>query len=231
MLTTDIRPAVSARLPQKSAPAAKTIDDLELPDHLGRNVAMKRDQTVFWEGDPANSYYRVVSGAVRICKLMPDGRRQVTDFFTSGDMIVLDFAEKYGVTAEAVTDCVVRQYPRTAILGLLNSDPRLSRQMLTLACRRLISAQHQMMTLGRKRAEERLATFLLGLAERQPRRGARIELPMSRADIADYLGLTVETVSRELTKLRQQDVITLPNTHSVTIIDVEALEQLGEGVA
>jgi CRP/FNR family transcriptional regulator len=231
MLTTNSRPVASARPPQKTVPAAEPGNDIELPGDLGRNVVKKRDQTIFWEGDPATSYYRVVSGAVRICKVMPDGRRQVTDFFTAGDMIVIDFADKYGFTAEAVTDCAVRQYPRAAILGLLNSDPRLSRQMLALACNRLMSAQHRMMTLGRKRAEERLATFLFGLAGHQPRRNALVELPMSRADIADYLGLTVETVSRELTKLRQQGMIALPNAHSVTIIDAEGLALLCEGVS
>ena len=228
------------------ATAAKTLDQpratsdfaaaqpgsaLHLPEQLGRNTVIKRDQTIFWEGDAAVSFYRVVSGAVRICKLMADGRRQVADFFAAGDLIVLDLAKKYSFTAEAVVDSVVRQYPRAAIFNLVKNDQRFSQQLLALTCSRLVSAHHQMMTLGRKTAEERMATFLAGLARRQPRRSRQIELPMSRTDIADYLGLTVETVSRVLTKLKLQGVISVPNTHSISITDPEALELLCDGAA
>lgn len=207
--------------------AAQPGSELHLPEQLGRNMMVKRDQTIFWGGDAAVSFYRVVSGAVRICKLMADGRRQVADFFAAGDLIVLDLAEKYSFTAEAVADSVVRQYPRAAIFNLLKNDQRFSQQLLALTCSRLMSAHHQMMTLGRKTAEERMATFLAGLA----RRSRQIELPMSRTDIADYLGLTVETVSRVLTKLKQQGVISVPNTHSISITDPEALELLCDGAA
>jgi CRP/FNR family transcriptional regulator len=205
--------------------------ELQLPEQLGRNTMIKRDQAIFWEGDAATSFYRVVSGAVRICKLMADGRRQVTDFFTAGDLIVLDLADKYSFTAEAVVDCIVRQYPRTAIFNLVKNDQRFSQQLLAITCSRLMSAHHQMMTLGRKTAEERMATFLTGLVQREPRRSRQIELPMSRTDIADYLGLTVETVSRVLSRLKQQGVISVPNTHSVSITDPEALELLCDGAA
>jgi CRP-like cAMP-binding protein len=231
MFGTIAKPVQSAHPCPETAPATGTAGELQMPEQFGRNVAVKRDQTIFWEGDAATSCYRVISGAVRICKLMSDGRRQVADFFTAGDIVVLDLTEKYSFTAEAIVDGVVRQYPRAAIRHLVQSDPSFSQQLLALTCRRLMSAHHQMMMLGRKTAEERMATFLSGLFVRQPRRNRQIELPMSRTDIADYLGLTVETVSRVLTKLKRQGAISLPNTHSVTITDPDALELLCEGLA
>ena len=231
MFATIAKPAPSPRPARDTVVAAEPAGALQLPEQLGRDVAVKRDQVIFWEGDPATSFYRVVSGAVRICKLMADGRRQVADFFTAGDFVVLDLADTYSFTAEAVVDGVVRLYPRRAIWDLVQSDPHFSRHLLALTCHRLMSAQHQMMTLGRKTAEERMATFLSGLAQRQQPCQSRIELPMSRTDIADYLGLTVETVSRVLTKLKRQGAINLPNTHSVTITDPEALQLLCEGAA
>jgi CRP/FNR family nitrogen fixation transcriptional regulator len=220
-----------ARPIQVANPPAAFDDGLDLPEHLGRNLAVKRDDAIFWQGDPAKYCFRVISGAVRICTLMIDGRRQVADFFAGGDMIGFDFADTYAFTAEAVTDSVVRQYPRSTILNLLTSDRQLSHQMLALACRRLTSAQHQLVTLGRKTAEERIATFLLALAGRQKRQSRQIELPMSRTDIADHLGLTVETVSRVLTRLKKQNVIELPSPHSVRITDAATLEDLGTGAA
>jgi len=210
-------------------PSSTPDDGPHLPEEFGCNLAIKRDGTIFWEGDPAKFYFRVISGAVRICTLMADGRRQVADFFAGGDMIGFDFADTYAFTAEAVSDSVVRQYPRSTILNLLTNDRKLSHQMLTLTCRRLTSAHHQLVTLGRKTAEERIATFLIALAGRQKRQSRQIELPMSRTDIADHLGLTVETVSRVLTRLKKQDVIELPSPHSVQIVDAEALELLGNG--
>ncbi|MGB8841796.1 MAG: helix-turn-helix domain-containing protein [Aliidongia sp.] len=220
-----------ARPIQVANPPSAFADGLDLPEHLGRNLAVKRDSAIFWEGDPAKYCFRVISGAVRICTLMADGRRQVADFFAGGDMIGFDFADTYAFTAEAVTDSVVRQYPRATILDLLTSDRQLSHQMLALACRRLTSAQHQLVTLGRKTAEERIATFLLALAGRQKRQSRQIELPMSRTDIADHLGLTVETVSRVLTRLRKQNVIELPCPHSVRITDAATLGELGASAA
>ena len=222
-------PVPSASPSRAPSPATERPGALELPEQLGRDVAVKRDQTLFWEGDPATSYHRVVSGAVRISKLMADGRRQVADFFSAGDIVIVDFADKYHFTGEAIVDSVIRRYPRSAIWGLVQSDPRFSRQLLALACSRLTSAHHQMMMLGRKTAEERVASFLSALAERQPQHTLQIELPMSRTDIADHLGLTVETVSRVLTRLKRQGAIKLPNTHSVTIIDREALQLLCDG--
>jgi|HubBroStandDraft_1064217.scaffolds.fasta_scaffold00567_8 CRP-like cAMP-binding protein len=220
----------SSRPVGNSAAAPEPVAALRLPENIGRNVAVERDEVIFWEGDQATSYYRVVSGAVRICKLMADGRRQVADFFTAGDLVVLDLAQLYSFTAEAVVDSVVREYSRSSIMNLLTSDQQFSRQLLAITCRRLMSAHHQMVTLGRKTAEERIATFLSGLADRKPKRTLPIELP-SRSDIADYLGLTVETVSRVLAKLKRQGVIELPNTHSVTVVDPDALDLLVEGAA
>ncbi|GGF43596.1 hypothetical protein GCM10011611_57530 [Aliidongia dinghuensis] len=196
----------------------------------GRNQLVKRDQTLFWVGDPVDGYYRVISGAVRLCKMMPDGRRQISDFFGPGDLILIELSAEHAFTAEAVTDSVICHYPRPTIDALL-ADPKFSRQLLTIACDRLVSAHHRMAVLGRKTAEERLATFLVTSAKRLPASRQVMSLPMSRADIADYLGLTVETVSRVLSKFRRDGLIDLPDSHSVRIMDRDQLERLSDGDA
>jgi len=197
----------------------------------GRHCRVPRDQALFWEGDPIDGCYRVIDGAVRLCKMMPDGRRQISDFFGPGDLILIELGSEHAFTAEAIVDSVVCHYPRSSLDGLLQTDPRFSRQLLAVACDRLVSAHHRMAVLGRKTAEERLATFLAENARRLPQSRRVMNLPMSRADIADYLGLTVETVSRVLSKFKRERLIDLPDTHSVAIRNVEALERLSDGDA
>src|ERR1700761_6137413 len=121
-----------------------------------RQSLLKRDAVLFWEGDAVEGYYRVVSGAVRLCKLMPDGRRQVADFFAAGDLILVEFADVHHFTAEAIVDSVICYYPRSAIDLLAQTDHRFAQQLLSLACERLMSAHSQMLVLGRKTAEERI---------------------------------------------------------------------------
>lgn len=206
-------------------------DMLASLEHYARTSLVKHDAALFWEGDTVAGYYRVVHGAVRMCKLMPDGRRQVADFFGDGDLILVEFSETHRFTAEAIVDSVICFYPRSAIDLLVQSDARFARQLLGLACDRLMSAHSQMVVLGRKTAEERLATFLSGHARRHPKPNRLMSLPMSRIDIADYLGLTVETVSRVLSKLKRQGVIELPDIHSVRVVDCDQLELMSEGEA
>ena len=196
------------------------------------NMRLDRDAVLFWEGDKAAFTYKVVSGAIRVCKLMADGRRQVSDFFLPGDLISFDLAGVHSVTAEAIVESIVRRYPKTSLERMVSENPSFARDMLLLAYDRLVTAQLQMVTLGRKTAPERIASFLVSHAARcktahSP--GQTVALPMSRVDIADHLGLTVETVSRILSRLRHDRVIDLPDFHTVVVRDWTTLNGLAEG--
>jgi CRP/FNR family transcriptional regulator len=193
----------------------------------GTNQLVLRDRILFGQGDAAHSVYRILSGVLRIYKLMPDGRRHVTDFLIAGDVLGFEVGDRHRVAAEAVVDCVVRRYPRTQVDIAAHHRPDFARRLLDLAWNRLAAAQAQLVSLGRKTAEERLASFLLALSVRAGRVDRAIALPMSRADIADHLGLTIETVSRLFTRLRKEGVIDLPDAHSFRVLAQAALEAKG----
>jgi CRP-like cAMP-binding protein len=210
-------------------PTAARQDGLGALDRLGSVVSLRREQPLFREADPAEFYFKVVSGAVRSCKLLADGRRHVGDFFLAGDFIGLDAEASYSFTAEAVTETIVVRYSRRSVDALAWQEPRVGHSLLRIVCHGLSAAQQQMVLLGRKTAEERIASFILGLAERN---GAanRVSLPMTRSDIGDHLGLTMETVSRALTQLRKDGVIELTSSHELIIRDRETLADLAEAV-
>jgi CRP-like cAMP-binding protein len=221
----------STRQLQPAIPAGPT-DRLAPVEPLGVNMRLEADKPLFWEGDKADYTYKIISGAIRVCKLMPDGRRQVSDFFLPGDLIGFDFAGVHNVTAEAIVESIVRRYPKQSIERVVRDNPVMARDMLTLAYDRLATAQVHMVTLGRKNAAERIASFLVTHAHRSTaarRPGQSVALPMSRGDIADHLGLTVETVSRVLSRLRHDRVIDLPDFHTVVVRSWEALDGIAEG--
>jgi len=195
------------------------------------NLRVKRDQALFWEGDEVDGCYRIIDGAVRLCRMMPDGRRQISDFFGPGDLMLIELSDTHAFTAEAIVDTVVCHYPRSIVDTLLKSDPRFALELLAIACDRLVSAHHRMAVLGRKTAEERLATFLAGGAKRLTPKRPVMNLPMPRVDIADYLGLTVETVSRILSRFKRDGIIDLPDIHTVRVLDADLLDRLSEGEA
>ena len=176
---------------------------------------------------PPSSISESVSGAVRSCKLLADGRRHVGDFYLTGDFIGLDAEANYIFTAEAVCDAIVVRYSRRSVDALAGQEPRIGHSLFRIACHGLSAAQQQMVLLGRKTAEERVASFILGLAERN---GAadRISLPMTRSDIGDHLGLTIETVSRALTQLKKDGVIEFTGSHALVIRDRKTLANLAE---
>jgi len=199
-------------------------------DRLAQIVAripVAPGQTIFQEGDEADYVYNIVSGSVRLFKLLPDGRRQITGFLFESDFLGLALKERYAYSAEAVSETAVCRFPRGKLERLFEDMPRLETRLLDQASNELIAAQDQMLLLGRKTAVERLSSFLFALARRQG--SASLDLPMTRTDIADYLGLTIETVSRSFTKLRRTGVIATHDAHSVEILDRDALEGLTEG--
>ena len=215
----------ASREPPKAGAARP--DGLGALDRLGTVVSLRREQPLFHEADAADFYFKVVSGAVRSCKLLADGRRHVGEFFLPGDFIGLDAESSYMFTAEAVTETTVVRYARRSVDVLAWQEPGIGRSLLRIVCHGLSVAQRQMVLLGRKTAEERIASFLIGLAERNGTED-RVSLPMTRSDIGDHLGLTMETVSRALTQLKKDGVIELTSSHELIIRDRDMLAGLAE---
>jgi CRP/FNR family transcriptional regulator len=186
-------------------------------------------ELLFSEGDRADSVYEMVSGMVRLFKLLPDGRRQVTGFLTAGQLLGLAPEGTCVFNAEAITEISVCCYKRGAFERLIDEVPGFARRLLAVTSHELHAAQDQMVLLGRKTASEKVASFLLLMAANQRSRENELDVPMTRGDIADYLGLTVETVSRTLTRLRQDGLIALPTPARVLITDRKGLETLATG--
>jgi CRP/FNR family transcriptional regulator, nitrogen fixation regulation protein len=175
-------------------------DSLSQSMHLmGAMMAYSPNSEIFGENEPADYLYKVVSGSVRTYKILSDGRRQVSGFYLPGDIFGLEFADEHTLSAEAITSCKVLVVKRSALNALAGRDASVAQQLFALTGRELHRVQDRILLLI-KSAQERVASFLLEMAERAAQNNT-IDLPMSRQDIADYLGLTIETVSRTLTSL------------------------------
>lgn len=190
---------------------------------LGAPIQYKRNTEIYGEGEIAEYLYQVVTGAVRIYKVLEDGRRQIGAFLRQGDVFGLEAGEEHAFSAESIVDCTIRVAKRSGIAATAARDSDVAADLLASTARSLRGAQEHMLLLGRKTAEERVASFLLkmaGVAERI------IELPMSRQDIADYLGLTIETVSRTFTHLENAATIELPSSRRVLVRNRGGLQRL-----
>ncbi|MBM1170810.1 helix-turn-helix domain-containing protein [Microvirga arabica] len=193
---------------------------------LGSVRRLVKDEEVFVEGDRAAFYYKVQSGAVRTFKLLSDGRRQIDAFHLPGDIFGMEPGEEHRFSAEAVGDATIVSYRRSNLGALDQDDGDVPTQMMSAVLLSLVRAQNHMLLLGRKNAVEKIATFLLDLSGRTANND-QIDLPMSRTDIADHLGLTIETVSRSLTQLERQGVIELPaHRRFIVLRNRPALERL-----
>jgi len=195
-------------------------------------VEVPAHQPIFEEADPADHVYNVTSGAVKIYKLLPDGRCQITGFLLPGDFLGLTHKEAYAYSAEALAPTKLCRFPRRKLEGLLDEMPKLEQRLLGMASHELAAAQDQMMLLGRKSAKERVVSFLLMMSAAAVRRGKPadpVALPMNRSDIADYLGLTIETVSRTFTQLRTQKLIELMDEKQIRLLNPEALHEIAGG--
>ncbi len=185
--------------------------------------------TIFGESDPADHVFNITTGAVKVYKLMPDGRRAITGFLFPGDFLGLTHRESYAYSAEAISPTKLCKFPRAKLERLLEDMPKLERRLLGLASHELAAAQDQMLLLGRKTAKERVASFLVLLsnaARRHGKPGSPVDLPMSRNDIADYLGLTIETVSRTFTQLKRDGTIQLLDGNRAKLANLEELQEL-----
>jgi CRP/FNR family transcriptional regulator len=183
-------------------------------------------RVIFEEAEPADHVFTVTDGVVKIYKTLKDGRRQVTGFLFSGDFLGLLDNSVYAYSAETLTPAHFCRFPRPALEALLDELPRLRQRLLGMASHEIAAAQEQMLLLGRKSARERVASFLLMLSKAALGDGQSakaIALPMSRADIADYLGLTMETVSRKFTQLSSQRTIEILDDRHVCVLNFPAL--------
>jgi CRP-like cAMP-binding protein len=197
-------------------------DETDTLDVLGTVVTVRAGSEVYGEGDEAMAWYRVQSGVLRTCKLLPDGRRQVEDFLFAGDFFGMETGGEHNFAAEAVTPATVVRYARPRLSAAAATDLRVATRLLDVTLAQLVKAYNRVALLGRKTAEEKLATFLLEMLDRSLDAKV-IDLSMSRTDIADYLGLTIETVSRTFSVLKHAGIISLPNAQRVFVLDRKAL--------
>jgi CRP/FNR family nitrogen fixation transcriptional regulator len=184
-------------------------------DMMGAPMTFARNSEIFGEGEPADYLYKVVSGTVRTSKILTDGRRQIGSFHMAGDIFGLEVGDDHTFSAEAITEAKVLVVRRSALLGLAARDSNVGRQLWMLAGCELARVQDHIMLLV-KTAQERVVCFLLEMAQRVPD-GNTVALTMSRQDIADYLGLTIETVSRTLTTLENDGAIELPTSRCIML--------------
>lgn len=185
------------------------------------------------EGEPADYVYTLTTGTVRLYKLLADGRRSVTGFLFPGDFLGVSYRDAYGFSAEAITPATLCRFPRAQLELLLTEIPTLEHRLFARASEELALMQEQIVLLGRKTAAERVASFFRGLAARQVKRhlpANPVAVPMTRTDIADYLGLTTETVSRTITQLKNRKLISVEHGSRIRIEDEDLLDELAEAL-
>ncbi len=219
--------AISARIP--AAIALRGAANMQYAGNptAGLPRILAKSDELFAEGDPAEHFYKVVSGSIRTCKLLSDGRRQIDAFHLPGDIFGLEAGAHHRFTAEALSDATLVAFRRSRIAELTAVDPAFGNEVLASMMNRLGRAQDHMLLLGRKTAQEKIATFLLDMAKRISSDDEHLELPMQRSDIADHLGLTIETVSRTLTHFARQGLIRLQaGSRSVDLCNMAALRKL-----
>jgi CRP/FNR family transcriptional regulator, nitrogen fixation regulation protein len=199
----------------------KTKSLSESMDLMGATMAYPHNSEIFGEAEPAEYLYKVISGSVRTYKTLSDGRRQVGAFYLPGDIFGLEFADHHTLSAEAIEDAKVLFVKRSALNALAGNNASVAQQLFALTGGELRRVQDRVLLLI-KNAQERVAAFLLEMAERTS--GSNIvELPMTRQDIADYLGLTIETVSRTLSSLETAAAIELPTARRIVLRNRDAL--------
>ena len=202
------------------------LDALIALETIGTRLRFSRNQEIYAQGEGAGFWYKVIAGTVRITKLRSDGRRHIAEFCFSGDAFGLDGVAEREFSAEAVEDATVMRYPRSATEKLIDANPAVARLMRDMTLKTLAAAQSRLALLGRMTACERVVSFLLELSERNDDE-KHVELVMGRCDIADYLGLTVETVCRVLSDLKRRGVIEV-SPQSITLLDRFTLEAISE---
>ena len=197
------------------------------PSLIATESSYRSNEEIYGEGEPAEYIYQVLSGAVRTYKLLSDGRRQIGAFHLPGDVFGVETRASYRVTAEAITDASVRLVKRSAVERVAQSDATIACALWAAASGELRHAEDHMMLLGRKTAIERVATFLLEMDRRLASTQGR-SLPMCRRDIGDYLGLTLETVSRAISAFQAKGVVELCGARCIAVRKRDRLAAIAE---
>lgn len=206
--------------------------ELEPMARLVSHKTLGKGEQLFEENTVADHVYTLTAGAMRLFKLLPDGRRQIIGFALPGDFLGLTASQRYFYSTESIANSTLCRFKQADLAVLFRLFPQMQDRLLRMTSGELAAAQDQMMSLGRKEPVERVASFLANLTRRLRRfgdPGPCITLPMTRADIADYLGLTIETISRSFTKLKTARIIRLPSPERVFIADAARLAALARG--
>lgn len=193
----------------------------------GSVLKFTADRPIYAEGDEVRSFYKVVNGVVRTCRFLNDGRRQIDAFHMEGDVFGLEISADHCMSAEAVSDCTVIAYRRRGLEAMVTQDEGLSRWFFSHVMSTLALTREHSLLLSRGSATQKIAAFLLEAVDREGGRNA-VDLAMSRQDIADYVGLTIETVSRTMSQLERDGIISLPCARRVVLKDPRALRGLWE---
>jgi CRP/FNR family transcriptional regulator len=205
---------------------------VELGVSTAHERALKAHEHLFLSGAPRTHIYQVLDGVVGSYKLLGDGRRQIVGFYYPGDLIGIETTTSWEHYGEALCEARVRCISVDTIDRLIQSEPGFGQTLVATLASDLAETREQLLSLGRKSAIEKLATFLLRISRRNCREGEdeyRLYLPMTRMEIADYLGLTVETVSRNFTRLKKEKIIAPVSRCEVEIVDLNRLRELAEG--
>jgi CRP/FNR family transcriptional regulator len=212
-----------------SACAVRSLSICDALDHadlieferIARHVHLTHNEALFTAGQAATSVHNMTAGVARLYKLLPDGRRQVIGFALPGDFLGTTPSDRYSFSADAIEAVSVCRFPASAFAQFIEHRPHFLLRINQFAARELMLAQEHMLLLGRRTAEEKVAAFLVGWRTRLAYFGDErrtITLPMSRQDIADYLGLTIETVSRTLTRFEREQMLMIV-TGGVRLLD------------
>ena len=200
--------------------------------NLNKQSTRKRVESgieLIGESQEANTYANIISGVVKLTKMMADGRQQIVGLQFAPDFLGRPFRADSGTTADAATDVNICSFPKAVIDRMIKDTPELEHRLLEQTLKELDEARDWMLTLGRKTASEKVASFLFLIATHinpeDDAESASFELPLTRSDIADFLGLTIETVSRQMTKLRKDGVIQIRNNRHVDVADLTKLAE------
>jgi CRP/FNR family nitrogen fixation transcriptional regulator len=195
----------------------------EVVSRLGLAMRFGRDEEIHCQDEPVTRLFKVISGVVRTSRFTVEGRRQIGEFYYAGDVFGLEPGPLHRFAAEALSDCEIAVVKRSAVRQAVG-EAVFNAAILEATSRELDKAQEHLLVLGRKSAVQRVASFLMGMAGRKA--ADAVELPMGRQDMADYLGLTIETVSRTLTQLQGDNVVEFPSLRRFHVRQWPALEAL-----
>lgn len=213
---------------------ALSVEELVVVAKQARQVSHKAGTELIGESETISSFANVMKGVVKLSKMLEDGRQQVVGLQFAPDFLGRPFSSESNITAEAASDIELCQFPRSSLEVMMADNPGFERKFLEQTLRELDEAREWMVALGRKTAAEKVASFLYSIAmhihpikEESDANSVTFDLPLTRADIADFLGLTVETVSRQITKLRTEKIVEVTSNRHITIPDLKRLKSRG----